>query len=464
MSLRDIFIIAFLPYLVYLVLRRPFIGAAMWIWSALLSPHQWVWGLAGSIRYNFLFAIASFASYVLYKHRAMIVWSWLATLVLVFYFWMSMSTLLAISETNIPFHEWDKFTRVVALVVFCQVVLTRKLHVDVFIWAIVLVLGGYGMLEGAKYLLSGFSHSVRGIGGSDRNHLALFLNMTIPLAIYLRSQTSSRYLRIGLLAMVAMLAVAVIGTFSRGGLIALAGLAGFYLLLSGRRFVPAALAVGLLAYGLSLVVTDEYMERAQTIQTADEDGSFMGRAMAWKMSIYIALDHPVFGGGPYAVQSPDVWQRYLPVYDTEQFFTTRPAREDYAAAHSIYFQVLGDTGFGGLFVFMTMLFGGLLVALRSSSAGKKTGNQGITELGRALFLSLATLMIGGSALSVAYYDHIYAILALISVVGARCRNPTFVSHSHEPAKESQIARGQPVHYPTWRHRPGMQNTSGRWDD
>jgi probable O-glycosylation ligase (exosortase A-associated) len=441
-SLRDLFILVFLPYLVYLVIQRPFIGAALWVWSALLSPHQWVWGIAGSIRYNFTFAVASFVSYAMYRNRAKVAWSGLATLVIAFYLWMSMSTLLAISATSIPFHEWDKFTRVIALVVFCHLVLEKKLHVDVFIWAIVLVLGGYGMLEGSKYLLSGFSHFVRGIGDSDRNHLALFLVMVIPLAVYLRSQVTSRILRLGLIAMVGLVAIAVIGTLSRGGLVTMVGLGAAYLVLSGRRFIPAALALCVLAFILSFAVTDKYVERAQTIQAVDEDSSFMGRAMAWKMSLYIALDNPVFGGGPYAVQSYDVWLRYLPRYDPDEFFQTREATEDYKAAHSIYFQVLGDTGFGGFLIYIGMLGAGLLTALRVAWVGRQRGDPALAELGRSLFLSLLALMIGGSALSVAYYDHVFAVLALISVTGARCRSSQFSPAGQTPRQDFGAA-GKP---------------------
>jgi probable O-glycosylation ligase (exosortase A-associated) len=426
MSLRDLFLLAFLPYLIYLVIQRPFIGAAMWVWSALFSPHQWVWGIAGAIRWNFTFAIASFVSYALYANRARVAWSGLATLVIFFYLWMSISTFWAISDTHIPFREWDIFTRVILLVVFGHLVLVKKLHVDVFIWAMVLVLGGYGMLEGSKYLLSGFSHFVRGIGGGDRNHLALFVVMVIPLAVYLRSQVNHRILKLGLLAMVGLLAVAVIGTHSRGGLVTLLGLGACYLLLAGRRFIPAAMAVGVLGLALSFAVTEDYVDRARSIQVADEDGSFMGRAMAWKMSVYIALDNPLFGGGPYAVQSPDVWAKYVPRYDSYEFFETRDVTDDYKAAHSIYFQVLGDTGFGGLLIYMSMLGAAILGALGIVRTGRRHGDQGLVELGRALLLSLSAFMIGGAALSVAYYDHPFMIVTLISVTAARCRSGEFL--------------------------------------
>jgi probable O-glycosylation ligase (exosortase A-associated) len=442
--LRDLFLVCFLPYLVFLVFQRPFIGAALWIWSALLSPHRWVWGFAGSIRYNFLFAIVSFASYALYRHRPKMAWSGLATLIMIFYLWMSISTLLAISDTGTPFREWDIFTRVIALAVFCHMVMENKLHLDVFIWAMVIVLGGYGMLEGSKYLLSGLSHSVRGIGGTDRNHLALFLVMVIPLAAYLRSQVVSRLLRLGLLVMIGIVAVAVIGTLSRGGLITLFGTGVGYLLISGRRFIPAAIAIAAFAFALTFVMTDEVVERARTIQTADQDNSFAARTMAWKMSLYIALDNPVFGGGPYAVQSYDVWSKYVNRFDPDEFWETPDVSDDYKAAHSIYFQVLGDTGFVGFFIYMTMLGFGLISSLRIAAAGRARSDTGLLQLGQGLFLSLVALMIGGAALSVAYYDQVFATLALISVASARLKRGTLLATSpNREQKPQRITRSGP---------------------
>ena len=220
--------------------------------------------------------------------------------------------------------------------------------------------------------------------------------------------------------MVCLLAVAVVGTQSRGGLITLLGVGLVYLFLNRRNLVSVALGVLILALGLSFVVTDEYVERIETIQQADEDGSFQGRTMAWKMSIYIAIDNPMFGGGPYAVQSPDVWRRYLPYYDESEFFRTRPVTVDYKAAHSIYFQVLGDSGFGGFLVFMTTLLVAVLSSFRIIRFGRRIDDPALQELGRAVLISMSAIMLGGAAVSIAYYDLLFAPLALISVVSAAC--------------------------------------------
>lgn len=442
--MRDLFFLAFLPYLIYLIFKRPFVGAALWIWSSLFIPDVWAWGIATVVRFNFTVVMVSILSYLLYSHKEKLAWSWTATFVLAFYIWFSISSALAISNTEIPFQWWDTLTRIIALFFFCQLVLTRKLHWDVFIWAMMLALGGYGAVEAVKYLLSGFNHSIVGIPWSplsDRNLLAVGLNMMIPMAIYLRSQTRSMVLRMGLLAIILLLPIAVIGTFSRGGLVTLACLAILYLLGSGRRFLPVAAALAITAYGLSYVVTDEYVDRAQTIQTANEDDSFVGRTSAWKLSLYIALDRPFFGGGPLAVETPDVWPWYEAVYDPDQYWRTGSSYEMATrAAHSVYFQVLGDTGFGGLALYLLMLGSALAMTRHIVRVGQVTANGSLVHLGRALFLALAAFLIGGAALGMAYLDITFALLGLIAAAGARCRLPATDSKTAVP---SRIQRAKP---------------------
>ena len=86
----------------------------------------------------------------------------------------------------------------------------------------------------------------------------------------------------------------------------------------------------------------------------------MGRVVARKISLLIALDHPFFGGGMHAVQQLSVWSTYLPFLHYVNFVDTPPADENPHAAHSIYFETLGDLGFIGLALFLAVLVATLL--------------------------------------------------------------------------------------------------------
>ena len=92
------------------------------------------------------------------------------------------------------------------------------------------------------------------------------------------------------------------------------------------------------------------------------------------------------------------------------------------AAHSIYFQVLGDSGFVGLFLFM-----GLLLAWFVSLRRTKAMTQGRAEmrwafdLAAALERSLMVYLVSGGALSAAYFENVYIEIVLASMVLACVR-------------------------------------------
>ena len=96
-----------------------------------------------------------------------------------------------------------------------------------------------------------------------------------------------------------------------------------------------------------------------TIENAEQDASFMGRVVAWKLSFILAVNHPMFGGGFKAIEFFPVWSQLSQDFFSFPFFYTGDALPDphwARAAHSIYFQVLGDHGFAGLFIYLIILF------------------------------------------------------------------------------------------------------------
>jgi probable O-glycosylation ligase (exosortase A-associated) len=132
--------------------------------------------------------------------------------------------------------------------------------------------------------------------------------------------------------------------------------------------------------------------------------------MVWRFSYNIALARPLVGGGLGASEDGTVFNTYSNDY-----------LESGRAAHSIYFQVLGDHGFAGLLIFLS-----LLGAVWRQCAVVKKRAAGRPELAWAVDLatmiqvSWAGYMAAGAALSMAYYDLAYielgAIVALRQIV------------------------------------------------
>lgn len=422
--MRDLILLSLLPLMLVAVAKRPFIALGMWIWTAMFFPNGWVYGVASAIRYNLLFTSFAIGGYVLSRDKQPARWGTIGTLVFIFFAWTTMSTLTTIGLPEVAWEFWSRFFKVVMLFVFVVLIMHKKLHIDFFLWCLVLSIGFYAGLSGLKFIFSGGGHKIAGLPGhilGDRNDLALAFVMMLPICFYLLTEYGKKSVvakTILFLSLVAMI-VSVIGTQSRGGLIALLALCLYLFAKSNRKMVIAFLIA--IAFALSSVlITDEWRARMDTISNADEDASFMGRVVAWKLSLILALQHPLFGGGFKSLEYFPVWQSLSSQFHTLPFFYTGDAVPDTAvarAAHSIYFQVLGDHGFIALVVYVCIL----LVSFRTAGkvaarARAQNAEPWISSLATMLQLSIFAFSLGGAALSFAYFDLIFAIFGIVVVL------------------------------------------------
>ena len=425
--MRDLVLLGILPFLLYFMAKRPFIALGLWIWTALFFPNAWVYGIAGSIRYNLLFTGVAVVSYLVLKKKPKFELGALGALVLLFFVWTTISTVFTLAYPERSWDIWTRFAKVISLFVFVLLIVEKKLHLDFFLWCVALSVGFYGDLEALKFLASGGGHQIAGFQGhvlGDRNELSLAFVMTLPLCYYLLGQYGqrSRLVWLALLGTMVLLVVAVIGTQSRGGFIALAGF-GAYLFIKTDRKVPVLLLIALLVIGLSTVVSSEWMSRMNSIESVNEDASFMGRVVAWKLSFIMAVQHPFFGGGFKSLETFPVWAQLSKDFFSYSWFytgTALPNTEVARAAHSVYFQVLGEHGFGGLAIFLGFLVGAFRKAGRiARSVRLEGGPPWIGSLATMLQLSLFTYALGGAALSFAYFELVYAIVGMLIVLEAR---------------------------------------------
>ncbi|GAB3461260.1 putative O-glycosylation ligase, exosortase A system-associated [Massilia terrae] len=425
--MRDLFLLAVLPLMLYAIAKRPFIGLGMWLWTALFFPNGWVYGPAQSIRYNLLFAGIAIFGYLVQPKKPKFRLGVTGTLIILFFVWTTLSTALGGGNPDIQWNFWNRFWKIILLFTFVVAIVDDKLHVDFMLWCVVLSVGFYGDLEALKYLASGGGHKIAGMADhvlGDRNDLALGLVMIIPICAYLLHEygKQSRALWWAMLGTMGLLVAAVIGTSSRGGFVALLALGAYFFMKSERKLVVAA-ALGVLVLALSQVVTTEWVARMNTIDSADNDASFMGRVVAWKLSLILATQHPFFGGGFKALEYFPVWSSLSQDFNSFSWFYTGDAVPDTRgshAAHSVYFQVLGDHGFVGLALYLCILLGSFAKARKIVRVARaRKAPEWIARLATDLQLSLFAFCVGGAALSFAYFDLTFAIMGLLIVLESR---------------------------------------------
>lgn len=420
--MRDLLLVGFLFVAIYFCFKRPFLGIAAWAWIALMAPANWAFGFSNSFRLNLTIVVVTFLSYLFVHKEKKLAFNGLSFWVLMFAIWTFISSLSSVSSA-FALDYWNQFIKVLLLYFFISLVLTKKLHIDTLIWAIVLAISSYAAMEAVKVVLSGGNHQVTGRSGAlmDRNDFAVAVNMCLPLILYLIYVSKHYYLKLGLWGLFFGNIVAIVGTGSRGGFIGLAILAVAFWWKSKRKVLWLLLAVLVLPTAYQYT-PEHWRERQSTIQTAaTEDGSFIGRLWAWKISVMIARDNPLTGGGFRAVQYPVMWNSYAPFTPDFGPIETPPIPPTLSpkAAHNIYLQVLGDHGFAGLFIFGMILLSSLWINRRNRKLAVKHNQQWCVQLSNAITLSLIGYGVTGNNVSLAYFDLLYAVSGIVAVIAVR---------------------------------------------
>ncbi len=425
--MRDMFFLALLPLMLYAMAKRPFIALGMWIWTAMFFPNAWMYGMASGFRYNLIFTGITVLGYLCLREKPKLTFGAIGGFMLLFFFWTTLSSAFTMGMPELVWEIWVRFMKVTLLFVFVLMIIDKKIHIDFFLWCVVLSIGFYASVEGAKFVLSGGGHMIAGFVGhvlGDRNELALAFVITLPICYYLLGQLgpNTKLVRLFLLATMGALVTAIIGTQSRGGFVALLGLAAYLFVKSDRKITLAILAAALVGV-LSFVVSDDWATRMDTIGDASGDASFMGRVVAWKLSFIMAMRSPLVGGGFKALEYFPVWSSLSQEFFSYTFFYTGDSLPDTTkahAAHSVYFQVLGEHGFVGLGIFLTFVALSFKAARDVAKRAKAHVElYWISNLATMMQLSIFAFCLGGAALNFAYFELLYAICAIVQVLKSR---------------------------------------------
>ncbi|NVK54895.1 MAG: putative O-glycosylation ligase, exosortase A system-associated [Alteromonadaceae bacterium] len=434
--MRDLILLALLPYLIYASFKRPYIGLALWFWSSLVPVSVWGYGSATTVKWNFLFAIVTMCSYLISKNKASFKSSGLFILVIVFFIHATFSSLFNIGYDAHVWREWEYLLKSCVFLFFVVLIVRKKVHVDALMWACALSISARATMEGIKYLLSGGGHVIYGITPTfnDNNLSALATLMCLPMLFYLFTQYKQFIVfKLGILGLIFFSVLFVLGSDSRGGFLGLLVLSGYFFLKSNKKIPIAILALVVIAVGLQ-IVDDAWFERMETIKSANEDGSFIGRVISWKLAIILAVQNPVFGGGFDAASYGPTWNHLVSNFQMVSFIPT-PEPQTIHVAHSIYFQVLGDLGFVGFFFYLTLLF---FTYRRFDQIKRLThADKWRIEIGRFMMLSILAFATAGAALSAAY-NEVFIMLVGLSIV---LWIPAKVNTSSPTMKNARLAKG-----------------------
>lgn len=403
--MKDVLVMGIVLAMALAALRKPWIGVVLWVWVSIMNPHRYCYGFAYSMPVAMIAAACTFIGLVITKdERASPFKGSPVTVFFVFMLWMTLSWLVGLDVAG-DADQWQKVMKIDVMILVGMVVMHSKKHVITLAW----VSAGALMLLGAKggifTITSGGSERVWGPPGSfieDNNEFGLSLIMIIPLLRFLQMQIQSRAGRWFMTLCMLLCATAAIGTQSRGALLAISAMAAV-LWWRGKNRMIGGVLIAIAAVGLVSFMPDKWSKRMNTIETYQEDGSAQGRLAAWSAAWGIGLHYPA-GVGFNQVRQ-DLFDKY-----------SHNPQAGARAAHSIYFQVLGNHGFIGLFLFMGIWLTTFWQAgwLRRHASSIPQA-QWCADLGSMVQVCLVGFFVGGAFLSLAYFDLPYYVMMMVVI-------------------------------------------------
>lgn len=248
---------------------------------------------------------------------------------------------------------------------------------------------------------------------SNPNDLAALALLPLSFAAALLVTERRGWVRIGAWGGIAVLPVLILLTQSRGGILALS--VGAAIALWGHlRHVRPLFLTAAAAILMVTVTPASVWERmaglskaidAQSLREADPEGSAEARYGIWQVAVRIIQDHPLVGIGVGT---------YRPVHADYAPATDQPSRGALGGrdTHSTYLNVLAETGYPGLVLFLAVV---LSTAYRAERARKRCKQTLPASSQRLLYLELGLLgfCVAGLFGSFARLAFLYLDLALL---------------------------------------------------
>ncbi len=443
--LRSIFVFLILGTGIFASFFSRFIALNLYLWFALFRPQEFVWFPIVEWRFSLIIGLLLVVPCILTGifpniSRPLSIGS------LMFLF----AALIAQFDAVNPSVSWywmDYMTRLVLVSLFAVPLIDTQRKFLIVIAVISGSFGFYSAKAGLAFLYSGGVRFGDGLAGAfgDNNGYALGITMILPMLVaaaqnFRKKHFAEKWIRIGYLVAAPLSILAIVGTFSRGGFLGLAGCILGFLLLQKRRFIMLVVTAAIIAAAVPfLPIPEGYFDRIQSIQTFEEnqDDSAMSRLHFWRVAMAIAEDRPLGVG----------LKGYESAYDKYDFLDGRFGKK--RSVHSAHFEILSETGYFGTAIWIGLFLYALFAAFRIR---RKSRNPNLSAedsrffftCANALIASMFAFLVGGMFVAAAFNDVTWLTFALVTSLDLLCAKAIAGSVPAESPEEGEPQQPRPL--------------------
>jgi len=400
-----------LPLLVIFVLKQPFLMVLLFVLFSFFRLHE-VFPQLYTLRIPLLLSLASLGALIWHvglTQKVRPYWSPELSRASLFFVLVILSIILAsnkpiaISYFSSIYWKITVMTFAIAWLAQAEKDFSLSLRLitlsglSVGLVALYNKVNGISLVEGTRVTIGRDLGSVLG----DPNDLSLVLLFpySFSLALMLSKNISKQDRLLGLVAAVVLI-MAIVATQSRGGLLGILAVSASF---AWRRVKSKTLLIscGALILPILYVVAGISGRESGGAHEEGIDESAMGRLHAWDAAFDMALDNPLSGVG--------IDNFYYNYFFYSDFWDGMNH-----AVHSTWFGVLGETGFVGLIIFLSMIFAVIRCAKNTLNTVSKQSNSYpaiITTIAEGILSGIIGFCVAGTFLTQGFTWPLYILLA-----------------------------------------------------
>ena len=447
--MRDYVFVLFLAAFFGTGFRKPFLFVLVYAYIDIVAPQRLTYLLLNSLPISAMAAALALGGFLLFddKRDVRVAPRQLLIVVLIGYCWFT--TLHADFPVEAR-DKWDWVWKALAFAAFLPLTLRTRLRIEALLLFMVLSASSIIIVGAIKTLISGGGYGELNLMVS--NNSGLYEGSTIstvaiailPLILWFTRHGTifapDRRMKAFAYALCFACLLIPIGTSTRTGLLCI-GLVALLMLRDSQRkllYLGCVAAIGLAALPF---LPSAFTDRMGTIKTYQGDASASTRLAVWQWTMDYAREHPL-GGGFEAYRQNQIRYEKVAVEDQGGVAVVdRSLEVDKARAyHSAYFEMLGEQGYPGLALWLTINLAGLfrMEVLRRRYARAEGNEAWIAPLAAALQNGHIVYLLGAAFVAIAFQPFVYML------IGAQIGLDTYCARKRAAADWRPLRKARPA--------------------